>query len=280
MNRRAFLRALGFGVSGLVANVTFDLDRLLWVPGQKTIFIPSSITLVSPDWVTREAVKILMHNLRFAQEVNRDYDQQVFDAPIVHLVPPPCGGRVMGWAARANAHRRAAAPRTITEIDDVTEAEALTTLQFWVGQIPDEAAFDAWIAGFPVDTQDEVRRQMLPFVTFLPAEDESSCTIREVPQPSAPTSKYHEEWTRHEDVVVEYGADTPTEEEIVYACYDCPPYEGRALVVFQRDGKLYESEDWHCSCNGLECWAPEETSVDALLMREGWPGLHEAVRAL
>jgi hypothetical protein len=43
MNRRAFLHALGFGTVAAAAAATsvLDLERLLWVPGEKTIFIPT-----------------------------------------------------------------------------------------------------------------------------------------------------------------------------------------------------------------------------------------------
>ena len=37
MNRRAFLRLLALGVAGH----NLDIDRLLWIPGEKTIFLPS-----------------------------------------------------------------------------------------------------------------------------------------------------------------------------------------------------------------------------------------------
>lgn len=43
MERRAFLRLLAMGV----ASHTLDLDRLLWVPGAKKIFIPAPIKLVN-----------------------------------------------------------------------------------------------------------------------------------------------------------------------------------------------------------------------------------------
>lgn len=39
MNRRSFLSLLGSGALGAAAH-TLDLDRLLWVPGKKTIFLP------------------------------------------------------------------------------------------------------------------------------------------------------------------------------------------------------------------------------------------------
>lgn len=37
VNRRQLLKLLALGVAGL----ELDLDRLLWVPGKKTIFLPS-----------------------------------------------------------------------------------------------------------------------------------------------------------------------------------------------------------------------------------------------
>lgn len=42
--RRGFLKLLGStaaGATGLLASAAFDPERLLWVPGRKTIFLPS-----------------------------------------------------------------------------------------------------------------------------------------------------------------------------------------------------------------------------------------------
>lgn len=56
---------------------------------------------------------------------------------------------------------------------------------------------------------------------------------------------------------------------ILFAAYENESYEGYALVIFSKDGKLFEVNGSHCSCNGLEGqWSPEETSVDALKMRK------------
>jgi len=90
---------------------------------------------------------------------------------------------------------------------------------------------------------------------------------------------YHDGFERRDDIVANYGDKTPTEDELVYAGYTCEDYEGSAIVVFVRDGKWFENNDGHCSCNGLENWEPEETSPEALLIRAHWPGLHEAVTA-
>jgi hypothetical protein len=55
---------------------------------------------------------------------------------------------------------------------------------------------------------------------------------------------------------------------IIFALYEQPSYEGYALVLFERDGKLYEVNGSHCSCYGLEGqWSPEETSVEELMHR-------------
>lgn len=57
--------------------------------------------------------------------------------------------------------------------------------------------------------------------------------------------------------------------QIVFAAYENESYEGYALVIFSKDGKLYEVNGSHCSCYGLENqWTPEETSLDALRMRK------------
>lgn len=90
---------------------------------------------------------------------------------------------------------------------------------------------------------------------------------------------YYDEWTSRADVVNDYGTNTPTDEEIVYAGYTYEDYSGNAIVVFVRDGHWFENNDGHCSCNGLEHWTPEVTTPEALLIRNGWPGLVEAVVA-
>lgn len=73
----------------------------------------------------------------------------------------------------------------------------------------------------------------------------------------------------------EYGKDMiapedfPTEDEILFAAYGGGSYEGTATVFYRKDDKLYEVNGSHCSCYGLEDqWLPEETSVEAIKMRE------------
>jgi hypothetical protein len=43
MNRRDMFRAL---LGGVAAAATFDIERLLWLPGEKTIFIPPAFQTV------------------------------------------------------------------------------------------------------------------------------------------------------------------------------------------------------------------------------------------
>ena len=55
---------------------------------------------------------------------------------------------------------------------------------------------------------------------------------------------------------------------ILLAWYGYGDYDGAAFVLFERDGKLYEANGGHCSCNGLEGqWEPEETSAAELIHR-------------
>lgn len=60
----------------------------------------------------------------------------------------------------------------------------------------------------------------------------------------------------------------PTEDEILFASYGGAAYEGDAIVLFEREGKLFEVHGGHCSCYGLEGqWTPEETSWAAINLR-------------
>jgi hypothetical protein len=93
-------------------------------------------------------------------------------------------------------------------------------------------------------------------------------------------SKYYGLWERKNDIGYE-EVRVLAEEEIVYAGYTDEDYSGSAIVVFLKDGKLYENHDSHCSCYGLDAWSPELTRKEAVLMRaEGWPGLAERLGLL
>jgi hypothetical protein len=73
-------------------------------------------------------------------------------------------------------------------------------------------------------------------------------------------------------------ATFPTDEEIVFAAYgEKEAYSGDGILIWRRDGKLFETSGSHCSCNGLEeSWQPEETTPDALGIRKLSTYDHEA----
>lgn len=100
-------------------------------------------------------------------------------------------------------------------------------------------------------------------------------------------NKYYGNFSDRESVALEFGCfartgdawkysnpppevapDFPTDDEILFAWYEYEDYSGSAMVLFQRDGKLYEVCGGHCSCDGLEDqWRPGEVTWDALAMR-------------
>lgn len=66
--------------------------------------------------------------------------------------------------------------------------------------------------------------------------------------------------------------------EILYAEYECPPYEGYAWVLFVKDGELYEVSGSHCSCMGLEGqWKPMRSNAKAIL---AYPNVSEEVKQM
>jgi hypothetical protein len=82
--------------------------------------------------------------------------------------------------------------------------------------------------------------------------------------------KYFGDWNSREDVVNAFSIDENELKEavIIAAGYSCESYEGSAMVVFRKNGKLFEVHGSHCSCNGLEDqWSPEEISYEALIDR-------------
>lgn len=59
LNRRTFLRLFASGVAGTVASGELDIDRLLWVPGAKKIFLPNNPTISLSEIVAIEYMRIL-----------------------------------------------------------------------------------------------------------------------------------------------------------------------------------------------------------------------------
>jgi len=101
------------------------------------------------------------------------------------------------------------------------------------------------------------------------------------------SQKYFGNWSEYAGVVndffpapYDYDADKrdlakrelppgfPTADEVVFACYTYEDYSGRAMVLYTRNGQLFEVEGSHCSCNGLEGqWGGGPVTWDALALR-------------
>ncbi|MCZ2222476.1 MAG: hypothetical protein LC122_02480 [Chitinophagales bacterium] len=86
-------------------------------------------------------------------------------------------------------------------------------------------------------------------------------------------NRYFGEFNSINDLYKEFYIDESTikDEEIVYASYDLGSYDGDSLVIFIRDGKLFEMNSSHCSCNGLEWNEPTITNIEALNKRQCLP---------
>lgn len=88
-------------------------------------------------------------------------------------------------------------------------------------------------------------------------------------------SIYIEEFKSNEDIIREYEApaDALDGADVLLAWYGYGSYCGDSLVIFRKDGKLYEVDGSHCSCFGLEGqWEPEETSVEAFVKKSFYTG--------
>ena len=92
---------------------------------------------------------------------------------------------------------------------------------------------------------------------------------------------YYGEFEKYSDLrdQTSYGDKVPLEDSIIYAGYTYESYDGSALIVFVKDGELWENHDGHCSCYGLEDWSPEKGEIEATKKYKGWPGLLEALEA-
>lgn len=81
---------------------------------------------------------------------------------------------------------------------------------------------------------------------------------------------YLGDFASKEDIASNFSIDLSVLEnaKVLFAAYSNENYEGYAMVIYAQGGKLYEVHGSHCSCMGLEDqWSPEETSVDALKVR-------------
>lgn len=92
-------------------------------------------------------------------------------------------------------------------------------------------------------------------------------------------SVYFGGWKERADMARDFSEDGripmadlapfPAETEVLFASDGQEEaYEGHALVIFERNGVLYEVEASHCSCNGYEGeWNPSLTTWAAQELR-------------
>ena len=86
------------------------------------------------------------------------------------------------------------------------------------------------------------------------------------------STKYFDSFENCSDIMNEFKVSKAQQisgRQIIFAAYGTEEeYEGEALVIFEKNGKLYEVNGSHCSCMRLEGqWKPEETTWAALAMR-------------
>lgn len=76
-------------------------------------------------------------------------------------------------------------------------------------------------------------------------------------------------WNTDKDVYSSFQTDINPNNNILFAAYEYIYYSGNAIVIFERDSKLYEVHGSHCSCNGLEGqWNEEDTTWEAIATRD------------
>lgn len=95
-------------------------------------------------------------------------------------------------------------------------------------------------------------------------------------------NKFQGDWSNYEGFAASfthYDAQSdkgfPTEDEIILARCEEDEYEGSCCVYFRRDGKVFEEELSHCSCNSyndLQNWAALVPITRAYMdgRDEGW----------
>lgn len=84
LSRRQFWKLAASGVVGAVVTANVDIEKLLWVPGEKTYFLPAEKafggnTLITTEWLTKEVLRVMKQNLKLA---NRYYDNAYVGATV------------------------------------------------------------------------------------------------------------------------------------------------------------------------------------------------------
>lgn len=83
---------------------------------------------------------------------------------------------------------------------------------------------------------------------------------------------YRELFGSWADVQSQFEMSMPQPDEVIYAEYDRPGYEGYANVIYRNGDRFYWAHGSHCSCYGLEGqWDPEEYDARTLtyILRRG-----------
>lgn len=83
---------------------------------------------------------------------------------------------------------------------------------------------------------------------------------------------YFDNWENKEQMIKDFNIFNLEDIEgfeILFAAYGYGSYDGSAVVIAKKDGKLYMTEGGHCSCYGLEDqWRPTEIDAKQLLIHE------------
>ncbi|MCE5247904.1 hypothetical protein LLG88_13405 [bacterium] len=101
MDRRRFLEMLVGGALGAAVTSTLDVDRLLWVPGARRIFLPAKPALALHEWLVVEEVAAIQRRLNFYRSLEADLLQMTPQAPfrvgdiITIAMPRPFSARVV-----------------------------------------------------------------------------------------------------------------------------------------------------------------------------------------
>lgn len=88
MDRRRFLSWLTGTAAGVAIAPTLDVDRLLWVPGEKTIFLPrADAPLLWFDEMVEEYLRNLGRSLAYTRVLGRRYGEEfkVGDTLVIRL---------------------------------------------------------------------------------------------------------------------------------------------------------------------------------------------------
>jgi hypothetical protein len=84
---------------------------------------------------------------------------------------------------------------------------------------------------------------------------------------------YYGEFTDKEQMFKSFNESSLSQKykdiEVLIAIYSYANWEGQAFVLYRQNNQLFEVNEYHCSCHGLNNWAPEETNKEALMKRFG-----------